>query len=205
MRARLVATTLLLVAVAASAQARTSSQRAQLDADTPIERIQRVIEACPANVAGAPGGCGYIRVLDGDIVARITPETQWPQADYGWIPAAAPRFADLTGDGRPEIVWHLLTAGGTGDSAERVGVHRWTGRRAVELLATGGRGRDGLAIGLDVLAPRNGLRELRLVELVYRRHDSPCCPSFRRTTRYRFDGRRMAPVRGSSRVERLHS
>jgi hypothetical protein len=202
MRTSAAAAALALAAVVVTGAAQAQSLAVQLDTDASLEHVERVVADCPAEDFGAPGGCSFIRVIDGDARVAITPLSQRPRNPYGWA-AGPPRLRDLTGDGRPEIVWELDTAGGTGSSPRRVGVHRWTGHRAVKLFSTSGLTRDSQPIRLDVLAPRRGLRELRLVELVYRPQDATCCPGFRRTTRYRFDGRRMARVPGSTRLTRL--
>lgn len=101
------------------------------------------------------------------------------------------------------MIWKLDTSGGTGSSPVKVGVDRWTGQRAVRLFATSGRTESSLPLRLDVLPPRRGLRELRLVELVYGPGDFTCCPGHKRTTRLRFDGRRLAIVPGPTRLVRL--
>lgn len=182
----------------------TTSVSVNLDRDAHRERVERVSEPCPLETEG-PYPCGFVRIVDGAASAQITPIDQRPRFDYGWTPRPV-KLHDLTGDGRPELIWRLDTSGGTGSSPVRLGVHRWTGRRAVQLFATSGtagRTTHAQPLRLDVLAPRRGLRELRLVELLYRERDATCCPSFRRTRRYRFDGSRMAAVRGSTRVTRL--
>ncbi|MDQ3742102.1 MAG: hypothetical protein M3389_14270, partial [Actinomycetota bacterium] len=55
-------------------------------------------------------------------------------------------------------------------------------------------------VRLGVTAPRRGLRELVLRELLYERGDGTCCPTFVRTQRFRWDGDRMARVPGSVRT-----
>jgi hypothetical protein len=202
-----VATAVLVVLAGwVPASAQTSSDSVQLDGDPALETVQRVREPCPpgVNAPAIDDACGVIRIVDGARSVAITELTQRPRLNYGWVPAK-PVLRDLTGDGRAEIVWQLDTSGGTGSSPRLVGVHSWTGERAVRLFSTSGLTRDALPIRLDVLPPRRGLRELRLVELLYGRDDATCCPGRRRTRRYRFDGTRMKPVPGSTRVTRLRS
>ena len=206
----LTATAVLGLLAAAPALAdRTVSKTAQLDRDEPLERVERRFVDCPPdlNAPTAPEQCGFIAVVDGGVERRLTPITQRPRFDYGWYPYAPVVLRDLTGDGLPELVWDLMTSGGSGSSPRRFGVHRWTGEGAVRIfvrsqrVAVGGY-RYVLPVALDVLPPRRGLRELRLRDLLYERNDSTCCPAAVRTRRYRWNGERMAFVRGSTRVRR---
>ena len=208
--ARIAGLTILALAVAAPALAdRTVAKTAQLDADPEIERVERRFVDCPEglNAPDAAEMCGYIAIVDGERDVRLTPTTQRPRFDYGWHPHEPVVLRDLTGDGRPELVWDLSTSGGTGSSPRRFGAHVWTGERAVRLFMREQRQRAGrlryvLPFRLDVLPPRRGLRELRVREALYRGRDSTCCPSFLRTSRYRWDGERMRLVEGSTRVRR---
>lgn len=207
--ARIAGLTIATLAVAAPAAAdRTVAKTAQLDEDPAIERVERRLVDCPdgLNAPEGPEMCGYVAIVDGERDVRLTPTTQRPRFDYGWRPDPV-RLRDLTGDGRPELVWDLSTSGGTGSSPRRFGAHLWTGERAVRIFMREQRQRAGriryvLPFRLDVLPPRRGLRELRVHEALYRMRDSTCCPSFRRTTRHRWDGERMRLVRGSTIVRR---
>ena len=199
--ARLVGLTLAFLAAAAPAVAdRTVAKNAQLDDDADIERVERRFVDCPEglNAPDAPEMCGYIAIVDGERDVRLTPTTQRPRFDFGWHPYEPVLLRDLTGDGRPELVWDLYTSGGTGSSPRLFGVHRWTDGRAVRIFQRtnrrASRGRYAIPFTLKVLPPRRGLRELRVREGLYARGDSTCCPSFVRTTRHRWDGRRMKLV-----------
>lgn len=194
---------IVALALVGAADARTVTKRVQLDRDAPLERVVREYVDCPAglNVPQEPEACGTIRIVDGSRSQRITALDQRPRFDFGWYPSF-PRFADLTGDGRPEIIWSLSTSGGTGSSPGAIGVHRWNGRVAKRIFyrsPTGGRTQNSR---LRILPKRRGRRELLLVESVRSSGDATCCPTFRRTRRYRYNGRRMAPVKGSTHLRR---
>lgn len=193
----------MLLLGAALADARTVTVRAQLDSDVALERVDREYVDCPEgiNAPQEPEGCGYIRIVDGARSRRITPVDQRPRFQYGWFPAA-PRFADLTGDGHVEIIWRLGTAGGTGSSPVSLGVHRWNGRSAKRIFFRSSVDARSQGPSLRVLPKRRGLRELLLVESVPEPDDPTCCPTFRRTRRYRWDGTAMAAIPGSTRMTR---
>jgi hypothetical protein len=200
---------LLAVALAAPSTAaadRTVAKAAQLDGDPELEQVERRFVDCPegTNAPEAPEQCGYIAVVDGGVTHTLTPTTQRPLYDYGWYPGKRVVLRDLTGDGRPEVIWELSTSGGTGSSPRRFGVHRWTESGPVRIFMRqqkrGLRDSVRLPIRLDVLPPRRGLRELRLRELLYDREDSTCCPSFTYTRRFRWNGERMRYVPGSERL-----
>jgi hypothetical protein len=207
-RAGLILAAVALGAAGTAVADRTVAKRGQLDGDARLERVERRFVDCPrgTNAPQARDQCGYVAIVDRGRTHRLTRTTQRPKTDYGWTPLGPVRLRDLTGDGRSEVLWQLSTAGGTGSSPRRYGVHRWTGRRAVRIFVRNdrraSRGRYALPVRLDVLPLRRGLRELRLRDLLYRRNDSTCCPSFVRTSRYRWDGERMRLVRGSTRVRR---
>lgn len=183
----------------------TVAKTAQLDADPELERVERRFTACPEGVS-APAGpdvCGHVVVVDGDATKRLTPLDQRPRYDYGWKPSHPVVLRDLTGDGRPEILWHLNTAGGTASSPVLMGVHRWTKGRAVRIFRARTRvRRSGWSqpIWLRPGRVRKGLRELVLRELLFAPRDSTCCPSFVRTRRLRWNGARMRVVPGSERL-----
>lgn len=191
------------LAMVGGADARTVTKGVQLDRDAPLERVVREYVDCPAglNVPQIPEACGTIRIVDGARSQRITPLDQLPRHDYGWYPSF-PRFADLTGDGRPEVIWSLSTSGGTGSSPGAVGVHRWNSRSAKRIFYRSPSGGRTQSSRLRILPKRRGRRELQLVEYVRASGDATCCPTFRRTRRYRYDGRRMAPVKGSTHLRR---
>jgi hypothetical protein len=156
-------------------------------------------------VPAGPDGCGYVAVVDGEVSRRLTPIDQRPLRDYGWYPFAPVVLRDLTGDGRPELIWHISTAGGTGGSPAMVGVHRWTGQRAQRIFRNAGGRRGGLWSKPIRLRPgpvRRGLRELVLRDLLFEPSDSSCCPSFVRTRRLRWNGERLRVVRRATRVRR---
>lgn len=200
---------LLAVALAAPSTAaadRTVAKSAQLDDDPELEQVERRFVDCPDAISAseAPEQCGYIAVVDAGVSYPLTPTTQRPLYDYGWYPGAPVVLRDLTGDGRPELIWDLHTAGGTGSSPRRFGVHRWTRNGPVRIFMRqqkrGLRGSYRLPVRLGVLPPRRGLRELRLRELLYDGDDSTCCPSFVYTRRFRWSGERMRYVDGSERL-----
>jgi hypothetical protein len=195
----------LLALPAPSAADHTVAESAQLDADPELERVERRFTACPEgiNAPTGPDQCGSVAVVDGDVTTRLTPPDQRPRYDYGWAPYNPVVLRDLTGDGIPEIIWRLSTAGGTGSSPVMMGVHRWTGAAATRIFRTRTRvRRNGWSqpVALKPGRVRKGLRELVLRELLYAPRDSTCCPSFVRTRRLRWNGTRMRVVPGSERL-----
>jgi hypothetical protein len=105
-----------------------------------------------------------------------TPTT--PTAPYGWHVRTV-RFSDLTGDGR---------------RASRI--FKYTSRRqppagyaAVVFVKS------------RVVISGSGLPQIETREFLLDNHDANCCPSAYRVTRHRWNGERIAPVPGSTRIE----
>jgi hypothetical protein len=145
---------------------------------------------------------------DGERRAVLTQFTQQPRYPYGWHVRTV-RFPDLTGDGRPEILWSLATAGATVSSPSLRGVDQWNGRRASRIFKFTSR-RDPPRGYIDVVFVKSrvvnsgsGLPEIETREFLLDENDSTCCPSAYRLTRFRWNGRRIAAVPGSIRIERL--
>jgi hypothetical protein len=67
----------------------------------------------------------------------------------------------------------------------------------------GAAGRDSFSVSLRELRKRYGGREAQVIETYVDRDDAFCCPSFRRTSRYRFARSRDAYVRYATRVKRI--
>jgi hypothetical protein len=153
-------------------------------------------------------GCSRLLLQDGMREAVLTPFTQRPRYPYGWRVRRV-RFPDLTGDGRAEVLWALETAGGTVSSPSLRGVHQWDGRRASRIFRfSNGRKRlPGDYIGVvfvkSRVVPRPGdeLPEIETREFLLDQGDPNCCPSAVRVSRHRWNGKRIAPVPGSTRIE----
>jgi hypothetical protein len=194
-----------LVGIPDSAFGRDRVFDVQLDQDEQQERA--VIQKSECRVY--PLGCSRLVVRDGKRRAVLTPFTQRPRLPYGWRVKTV-RFPDLTGDGRPEVLWSLQTAGATVSSPSLRGVDQWNGRRATRLFKfTTGREPPAGYIAVvfvksKVLAGAGGSPpEIETRELLLRRGDGNCCPSAQRVIRHRWNGKRIAPVPGSTRVERI--
>ena len=193
----------LLVAVAGPAAGRDRAFRIQLDRDRPRERLLIQERPCKVYV----GGCSRLILRDGRREAVLTPFTQRPRYPYGWRVRSV-RFPDLTGDGRPEILWSLATAGGTVSSPSLRGVDQWNGRRASRIFKfTSRRKPPANYIGVVFVKSRvvrgsgSDLPELETREFLLDRNDPNCCPSAYRLIRHRWNGQRIAPVPGSTRIE----
>jgi len=187
---------------AISSGARPKVFKKQLDGDAPLERvlIQRVKcrESSP---------CSRLLLRDGKLRRRLTGISQRPRYPYHWSVRKV-RFVDLTGEGVPEILWDLATVGGTGSSPSLKGVHRWDGRRAHRIFSFRNAGKPPRGYSYVVFVswkvvpgPGGGLAEIETSESLHRRNDANCCPSAYRITRHRWDGRRIAPVPGSTQIE----
>jgi hypothetical protein len=192
-----------LVGIAGPAFGRDRVFDVQLDRDMPKERA--VIQRSECRVY--PSGCSRLVVRDGKRQAVLTPFTQRPRYSYGWRVKTV-RFPDLTGDGRPEILWSLQTAGATVSSPSLRGVDQWNGRHASRIFkfTTGRKPPAGyiavVFVKSKVLAgPGGSPPEIETRELLLKRGDSNCCPSAQRVIRHRWNGKRIAPVPGSTRIE----
>lgn len=192
-----------LGAVAAEGSAaRTKVHTVELDGDAAPERVAvkraRCREAYP---------CTQLVLRDGRRRVKLTPISQRPRHPYHWAVARV-RFHDLTGDGRPEIMWDIRTVGGTVSSPSLTGVHQWDGRRASRIFAfsNGRKAPPGYSYVVSARAEIVGgaagaLPEIETRESLHGPDDANCCPSAYRITGHRWDGRRIAPVPGSERIE----
>jgi hypothetical protein len=197
----------LVVLAAPTALARDRVLRAQLDRDTPRERV--VVQKARCRSV-SPYGCSRLVVRDGRRRAVLTPFTQRPRHPYGWDVTKL-RFLDFTGDGVPEVFWRLDSSGGTVSSPSLVGVTSWTGSRSYRLFTfANGRRRKPprgyryiIFVTERIVRPGGGrLPEIRTRESLHHELDGNCCPSAYRITRHRWNGRRIAPVPGSTRIVR---
>lgn len=193
----------LLVVAAGPAAGRDRAFIIQLDRDRPRERVLSQKRQCKVYV----GGCSRLVVRDGKREAVITPFTQRPRFPYGWRVRHV-SFPDLTGDGRAEILWSLATAGGTVSSPSLRGVDQWNGRRASRIFKfTSRRGPPPNYSYVVFVKSRivrgsgSDLPEIETREFLLDRDDSNCCPSAYRLLRHRWNGKRIAPVPGSRRIE----
>jgi hypothetical protein len=199
-----VAISAALIAVPGSAAGRDRVFEVQLDRDRSRERV--VVQRSECRVYAL--GCSRLVVRDRNRQAVLTQFTQQPRYPYGWRVRTV-RFPDLTGDGRPEILWSLQTAGATVSSPSLRGVDQWDGRRASRIFKfSNGRKRlPGDYIGVVfvksrvVRRPGDDLPEIETREFLLDRGDSNCCPSAVRVSRHRWNGKRIAPVPGSTRIE----
>jgi hypothetical protein len=178
--------------------------RVQLDRDGPRERVLIQQRKCRVYARG----CSRLIVRDGQREAVLTQFTQRPRYPYGWRVRTV-RFPDLTGDGRDEILWSLQTAGATVSSPSLRGVDQWNGRRASRIFkfANGRKPPAGYSavvfVKSRVLSSESGLPEIETREFLLDEDDSNCCPSAYRVIRHRWNGERIAPVPGSTRIEPL--
>lgn len=147
-------------------------------------------------------GCTHLRIVDGTRTQRLTPPTASYSSYCLYVMQLSVR--DLTGDGRADVVW---TTNITGGRASRIGVHTRNGRSArrifTEIPGEIGGGRFSFLPTATVVPPRRGLRELRVRDAVYEACDALCCPTFIRTRRFRWNGRLLALVPGSTNLKRL--
>jgi hypothetical protein len=99
-----------------------------------------------------------------------------------------------------------LALRGTGSSPRRFAVDRWEGHRAKRIftLTSSTRGAGGFAYSqpyaVKVVREPGGIHELATTEAVYGSDRPGCCPNVLRHRRYRWNGRRIALVAGSSRL-----
>jgi hypothetical protein len=178
--------------------------RVQLDRDTSRERVLLQKTRCRRV---SSHGCSRLAVRDGRRNAVLTRFTQRPRFPYGWRVSRV-RFLDFTGDGASEIVWALHTSGGTVSSPSLKGVHHWNGRRASRIFRFSNARKPprGYAyvvfVTWRIVRPAGGgLPEIETTESLHRRDDANCCPSAYRVIRHRWNGNRIAPVPGSTRIE----
>lgn len=184
-----------------SAAAVPSVVTAQLDGDSALERVERVETAASQ---AETSGCSHLRIVDGDRTQRLT-ATSTSASSYCLIVQKL-SVHDLTGDSRAEVVWETNISGGRAIS---IGAHSWDGRSARRIFSAnpgkiGRKGRFSFLPQVFVLPPRRGLRELKVRDGVHEADDALCCPTFRRTRRFRWNGRMMALVAGSTNYVRLH-
>lgn len=201
------AATLMVVAWAIcspemSASAVPGTVTAQLDGDSPLEQVERV--ETEASEAEASSGCSYLRIVDGARTQRLTP-SKGSYSPYCLVVQKV-SVRDLTGDGRAEVTWATNISGGR---AIRIGTHAWNGRSARRIFSENpgniGGGRFSFLPEAFITAPRRGLREIKIRDGIHEPGDALCCPSFRRTRRFRWNGRRMGLVPGSTKYVRLHA
>jgi hypothetical protein len=177
--------------------------RVQLDRDAPLEKL--VTKRVSAEDCGAPTACSRLLLVDGQRrVALSTIRQRGEPSNYRWRIASV-RPVDLTGDGIRDVMWKQETVGATASSPVLFAVSRWNGRRAEKVFTLRIRRRPAAgyyaSIPLSVRIKRNaGARELWTTEGLYRAGDGDCCPSALRHRRYRWNGRRIALVPGSTRV-----
>ena len=194
----------VLVVVAGPAAGQNKVSDVQLDQDRPRERV--VVQKKPCkNVSSY--GCSRLLLRDGKRQAVLTPFTQRPRYPYGWRVRRV-RFPDLTGDGRAEVLWALETAGATVSSPSLKGVHQWDGRRARRIFRFSNSRKPPTGYSYVVFvssrivpASGSGPPEIETRESLLDRDDSNCCPSAYRVIRHRWNGKRIAPVPGSTRIE----
>lgn len=181
-----------------------STLRVQLDRDRPLEtlRAQRI----SAQQCRAPSACSRLLLVDGRRrVALSTFRQRGRPSSYKWRIASV-RAVDLTGDGVRDVMWKQETVGATASSPVLVAVSRWTGRAARRIFTLKVRRHSApgyeiaLPLSVRVKRDRPGRRELWTTEGLYRVGDGDCCPSALRHRRYRWNGRRLALVPGSTRV-----
>jgi hypothetical protein len=194
----------LAVLIMLSADAYGRVFRVQLDQDKPRERVLLQKTRCP-NVSSH--GCSRLALRDGRRKTVLTRFTQRPRFPYGWRIRTV-RFVDFTGDGSSEIAWALETSGGTVSSPSLRGVHHWNGRRASRIFRFSNARKPprGYAyvvfVTWRIVRPAGGgLPEIETSESLHRRDDPHCCPSAYRVIRHRWNGNRIAPVPGSTRIE----
>lgn len=178
--------------------------RVQLDGDKPRERVLLQKKRCP-KVSSLR--CSRLALRDGRRKAALTRFTQRPRFPYGWQVRRV-RFVDFTGDGRAEVAWALDTSGATVSSPSLKGVHHWNGRRASRIFRFPNARKPprGYAYVVYVTwrivrSAGGGLPEIETRESLHRRDDPNCCPSAYRLIRHRWNGDRIAPVPGSTRIE----
>ena len=194
----------LLLTAAGSVAARDRIFRIQLDRDGPRERVLVQKRECKVYARG----CSRLMVRDGERHAVLTQFTQRPRYPYPWAVRTV-RFPDLTGDGRAEILWSLVTAGATVSSPSLRGADQWNGRRASRIfkftnLRKPPRGYFAVVfVKSGVVSSGSGLPEIERPEFLLDENDSNCCPSAYRVIRHRRNGERIAPVPGSTRIEPL--
>jgi hypothetical protein len=194
----------LFATAAGSVAARARIFRIQLDGDGPRERVLIQKRECKVYARG----CSRLIVRDGQRDAVLTQFTQRPRYPYGWRVRTV-RFLDLTGDGRAEILWSLVTAGATGSSPSLRGADQWNGRRASRIFkfSNGRKPPAGYVavvfVKSRVVSSESGLPEIETREFLLDEDDATCCPSAYRQVRHRWNGERIAPVPGSTRIEPL--
>jgi hypothetical protein len=135
---------------------------------------------------------------------EVHPAARYP---FGWRVTTV-RFVDFTGDGVKEILWRLDTSGGTVSSPSLRGVHKWNGRRVRRIFrfANGRKPPSGYSFVVFVRSRliRGGsgdLPEITTRESLHTEEDANCCPSAYRVIRHRWNGRRIAPVPGSTVID----
>jgi hypothetical protein len=192
-----------IVAVS-GADARTPIRMVQLDTDAALESLR--IERGSTRDCRGPEPCSRLALDDGTrTVALSTFRQRGRPSTYLWSIEHL-RVLDLTGDGPREVFWNQETTGGTGSSPRLFAVDRWDGHRAKRIFTLTGstRGAGGFAYSLpyDVKVAREpgGVRELATTEALYSSDRPGCCPNALRHRRYRWNGRRIALVAGSSRL-----
>jgi hypothetical protein len=196
----------LAPAVSANLAAHGSALRVQLDRDPSLEAL--VTETVTAQQCGAPSACSRLVLVDGQRrVALSTIRQRGEPSSYTWRVASV-RAIDLTRDGVRDVVWKQNTVGPTASSPVLFAVSRWNGRIAHRVFTLQTRRRPArgyeasLPLSVRIKRDRKKRRELWTTEALYRSPDGDCCPSAVRHRRYRWNGRRIALVPGSTRVVR---
>ena len=166
---------------------------AQLDGDRALERVEKVETD---GIAPAADGCSYVQIVDGSRdkashvfrqrrrALRLRAGAFREGHDRGWACRGGLDDEYQRWPRHPNWGAHVGRAFSTSDIQRDSGIDR---RRSVLLLPQA-----------TVLAARRGLRELKIGDGVHEADDALCCPSFYRTRRFRWNGRRLALVPGST-------
>jgi hypothetical protein len=191
----------LAVMAVACAEARPTMSSAQLDSDAALESVS--VERGSARDCGGSESCSRVVLIDGSREVALSSFRQRGEPSNFLWSVEHLRTLDLTGDRAREIFWKQVTSGGTASSPLLFAVERWDGRRASRIFTLRiTHAASGFAYSMPyeakVIPPRGGLRELATTEGLYDKNRATCCPNAVRHRRYRWNGRRMALVAGST-------
>jgi hypothetical protein len=97
----------------------------------------------------------------------------------------------------------LVRYGGGGSCPTPHSIFHYPTSKTIGPVPRGASGHDSFSVSLGNYSDRYRGREIRVVETYIDRDDAYCCPTFKRTTHFRFAGKRDTYVRYRTQVKRL--